>query len=201
MNNLPTPASAIEHNLLKPMSATSQFDFMAVDLNSPDDGEVFLQLNRAYFEWMDHEFRKVVGLPLSSIVGMELEDYVQLTLRRVRELMPEKAWLFFLRAPSGAVAAMGGLRTLADGAAEIVRIYTRPEFRGQGLGGRMVDHLVSHARRTGHAIVRLDTGIFMRSAQRIYAAAGFEMRPPYEGAEPPPVLQPYWLYMERPVET
>lgn len=182
------------------MSVTNQFHFMNVKFDSADDVEVFLQLNRVYFEWMDQEFRKVVGLQLPSIVGMELEDYVQLTFRRLRELMPNKAWLFFLRAPSGAVAAMGGLRTLADGAAEIVRIYARPEFRGQGLGGRMVDHLISHARRTGHAIVRLDTGIFMQSAQRIYAAAGFEMRPPYDGAEPPPVLQPYWLYMERPVD-
>lgn len=182
------------------MFTSDKFHFTPIDLNAPDDMAVFVALNRAYFEWMDGELRNVVGLPLSSVVGMDLEAYVQLTLSKVRGLVPEKASLFFLRAPDGTVAAMGGVRTLADGAAEIVRIYARPEFRGQGLGALMVDHLLAQARRTGHAVIRLDTGVFMRSAQKIYAAAGFVRRPPYEGAEPPAVLQPHWLYMERPVD-
>ena len=92
---------------------------------------------------------------------------------------------------------MGGLRTLPDGAAEIVRIYTRPTYRGRGCGALMVRHLIEEAKRAGHSVIRLDTGVFMRSAQKIYEAAGFVRREPYEGAEPPAVLQPYWLYMER----
>ena len=92
---------------------------------------------------------------------------------------------------------MGGLRTLPDGVPEIVRIYTRPQHRGKGLGARMVSQLVAEAEQRGNAVVRLDTGVFMLSAQKIYEAAGFVRRGPYPGAEPPEFLQPYWIYMER----
>lgn len=98
---------------------------------------------------------------------------------------------------AGRVAAMGGLRTLPDGTPEIVRIFTLPEFRGRGLGARMVNQLVAEAESAGHAVVRLDTGVFMQSAQKIYEAAGFKRRDPYPGAEPPAFLQPFWIYMER----
>jgi ribosomal protein S18 acetylase RimI-like enzyme len=95
--------------------------------------------------------------------------------------------------------AMGGLRRLPDGTAEIVRIYTKPESRGLGLGRRMVGELTSLASSLSYQTLRLDTAVFMESAQRIYEAAGFLPRGPYAGAEPPPQLQPYWLYYERSV--
>lgn len=53
------------------------------------------------------------------------------------------------------------------------------------------------AESAGHAVVRLDTGVFMQSAQKIYEEAGFKRREPYPGAEPPAFLQPFWIYMER----
>ena len=67
-----------------------------------------------------------------------------------------------------------------------------------GVGGLGLESLgLAEAEQRGNAVVRLDTGVFMLSAQKIYEAAGFVRRGPYPGAEPPEFLQPYWIYMER----
>lgn len=177
--------------------AGDQFRFAAVGLRSTEEIQEFLDLTREYFAWMDGEIERATGQPLSAIVGMDREAYVQLTVEAGCRLVPDQASLFFLRDNNGTAAAMGGLRTLPDGAAEVVRIYTRPQYRGRGCGALMVHHLIEEARRAGHSVIRLDTGVFMLSAQKIYEAAGFARRGPYEGAEPPPALQPFWIYMEK----
>lgn len=171
--------------------------FTSTDLKEPNDLEAFTKLNHDYFTWMDGELLRVTGKPIADIVGMDIESYVRRTVDHARSLVPDKAQLYFLRRADGAVVAMGGLRRLPDGVPEIVRIYTRPTYRGQGLGARMIAELVAEAERRGHNVVRLDTAVFMQSAQKIYAAAGFVQCDPYPGAEPPDFLKPYWLYMER----
>lgn len=180
------------------MAAAEDFAFTTADLQHPDDLAAFRALNDAYFAWMDGELSRVTGRGLQDIVGMDRASYVNLTVDIALRIVPHAAQVYFLRDAAGRAVAMGGLRMLPDGALEIVRIYTRPEQRGQGLGARMVNELVAEATRRGAATVRLDTGSFMRSAQKIYAAAGFVRRDPYPGAEPPEFLQPFWIYMERP---
>jgi GNAT superfamily N-acetyltransferase len=179
------------------MAAAEDFTFITADLRDPHDLTAFRALNDAYFDWMDGELARVTGKGLQDIVGMDRARYVDLTVEVALAAVPHTAQVYFLRDGAGRVVAMGGLRVLPDGAPEIVRIFTLPEFRGRGLGARMVNQLVAEAEAAGHAVVRLDTGVFMRSAQKIYEAAGFKRREPYPGAEPPEFLQPFWIYMER----
>jgi GNAT superfamily N-acetyltransferase len=179
------------------VSAPCTFTIKAITLREPGEAQQFLALSRSYFAWMDVELERTTGHSLATIAGMPRESYVRHTVDLARRLVPERASLFFMLDGNAEPAAMGGLRTLPDDAAEIVRIFTRPEYRGQGCGALMVQHLIGEAARMGHAVIRLDTGIFMRSAQKIYEAAGFVRRGPYDGAEPPAVLLPYWIYMER----
>ena len=179
------------------MAAAEDFTFVPADLRNPDDLNAFRALNEDYFAWMDGELARVTGKGLQDIIGMDRASYVNLTLDVALRTVPHSAQVYFLRGADGKAAAMGGLRTLPDGVPEIVRIYTRPEHRGKGLGARMIRQLVTEVEQRGSAVVRLDTGVFMLSAQRIYEAAGFVRRGPYPGAEPPEFLQPYWIYMER----
>lgn len=179
------------------MTKTDEFDIARVDLQLSADVDAFTALNREYFTWMDGELLRVTGKSLTEIVGTDIEGYVQRTVEHTRRLVPHMGQLYFLRCPSDTIAAMGGLRTLPDGVQEIVRIYTRPAHRGQGLGAQMVAHLIAETERKGKLVLRLDTAIFMQAAQKIYAAAGFRQRAPYPGAEPPEFLRPYWIYMER----
>ena len=49
----------------------------------------------------------------------------------------------------GNVRACGGLRVYSERTAEIVGLAVAPRWRGGGLGGRVVDHLVERARTFG----------------------------------------------------
>jgi len=175
----------------------TEFSFICADLQRTADLDAFTKLNREYFTWMDGELRRITRRSLADIVGCDLESYVHRTVTHVQRLPFHSGQLYFLVGEEGEVAAMGGLRMLPDGVLEVVRVYTRPEYRGLGLGSRMVEHLIGEAERKGHALLRLDTGVFMHAAQKIYAAAGFVRCDPYPGAEPPEFLQPFWIYMER----
>jgi carbonic anhydrase len=154
------------------------------------------RLTGDYFRWMDGEISRVCGLSIPDMVGMDMTEYVGMTMDGMCAVRPPEG-LFLIVEDGAEAVGMGGLRRLPDGAAEIVRIYTDPAHRGRGIGARTVAMLVERARAFGYRRVKLDTGTFMTSAQRIYSAAGFTPIDPYEGAEPPAVLHPHWLYMSR----
>jgi GNAT superfamily N-acetyltransferase len=93
-----------------------------------------------------------------------------------------------LRAPGGAylvgyegteAVAGGGLRRLAEGVAEIKRMYVRPAARSRGVAAALLAALEDAARTRGYRVARLDTGPKQVYAQRLYRAAGYEDVPPY----------------------
>ena len=82
---------------------------------------------------------------------------------------------FFVVASSdGEPVACGGVQRLDDGAAEIKRMWVDPEWRGAGLGSRLLRHLESSARASwGYAVVRLDTHSSLAEAIAMYERAGY----------------------------
>jgi putative acetyltransferase len=65
------------------------------------------------------------------------------------------------------------LRPLAGGAAEMKRLYVRPDYRGMGIGRMLAECVLDEARVLGYSVVKLDTLPAMREAQRLYAELGF----------------------------
>ncbi len=49
-----------------------------VELSRDDQRELVLELTRDYFRWMDGEMERAIGLPLSAVVGMDVEIQVKL---------------------------------------------------------------------------------------------------------------------------
>ncbi len=75
--------------------------------------------------------------------------------------------------------AGGGLRRLAEGVAEIKRMYVLPAARSRGVAAALLAALENAARAQGYRVVRLDTGPKQVHAQRLYRAAGYKDVPPY----------------------
>ena len=73
----------------------------------------------------------------------------------------------------GEVVGSIAMRKLADGSAELKRMYVRPGLRGLGLGRRLLDTGLGWAREQGASRVVLDTTEGMKAARRLYQRAGF----------------------------
>jgi GNAT superfamily N-acetyltransferase len=73
----------------------------------------------------------------------------------------------------GEAVCCGGVKRLPDGAAEIKRMYVRPDARRQGVARALLAALEAKARELGYDTVRLDTGPRQPHAQAMYLAAGF----------------------------
>ena len=70
-------------------------------------------------------------------------------------------------------ARESGETGLADGDAELKRMYTVPAARGRGLARRMLRFLEDEARRAGRLRVVLETGTEQPEALALYASEGY----------------------------
>jgi GNAT superfamily N-acetyltransferase len=73
----------------------------------------------------------------------------------------------------------GGLRRLAEGVAEIKRMYVRPEARSRGVARALLVALEDDALTLGYGVVRLDTGPKQVHALELYRSVGYVEVPPY----------------------
>jgi putative acetyltransferase len=79
----------------------------------------------------------------------------------------------------GEAAGCAALRPLSDGAAEMKRLYVRPDYRNIGLGNQLINAIIDAARRATFHTLRLDTLPSMSSAQALYHKLGFVETEPY----------------------
>jgi putative acetyltransferase len=90
---------------------------------------------------------------------------------------------FFVMRDGGRPVAMGAFKRIDAGHAEIKSMHVLAEARGRGLSKRMLEHLVSEARAAGFSRLSLETGVqpTFVAARALYAKAGFQECPPFEG--------------------
>jgi len=131
----------------------------------PKWSPIATSMTRDYFYWMNGEIHKTCHFSIQDIVGMSLDQYIETATNIICPQDQPEAKFYLLIIDNQAVA-MGGIRSLKCGDAEIVRIYARPEHRGKGYGNMMMQKLIHDARLAGFNKVKLDTGIFMKSAQK-----------------------------------
>lgn len=86
---------------------------------------------------------------------------------------------FVLVRVDGRLAGCGGVKVLADGVAEIKRMWVDDAMRGLGLGARLLRTLEEHAVALGCAVVRLDTRRLLSDAVAMYRRAGYRDIPRY----------------------
>jgi putative acetyltransferase len=82
---------------------------------------------------------------------------------------------------NGTLLAVGALKNLGNGEAELKSMHTSLEARGQGIGRAMVAHIVSFAKSTGITRVNLETGSHppYEPARKLYESFGFKPCAPF----------------------
>ena len=95
---------------------------------------------------------------------------------------------FFSFRAGGELLGVAALKRLSADHAEIKSMHTAEVARGQGIGRRLVEHLLAVARRRGFERVSLETGAgpAFAPARELYARAGFAPCPPFGDYLPSP---------------
>ena len=96
----------------------------------------------------------------------------------VDKLIRERVAFFVLRYQSQP-AGCGGVKLFGKDYGEVKRMYVRPEFRGQGLGKKILNQLAAYSRKQGVNVLRLETGIHQKEAIVLYERYGFQRRSPF----------------------
>jgi GNAT superfamily N-acetyltransferase len=76
-------------------------------------------------------------------------------------------------------AAGGGFRRHTDDACEVKRMWTRPDYRRQGLGRMVLAALEAEAAAVGYGRVVLETGPRQHEAEAMYHSLGYRRIPAY----------------------
>jgi putative acetyltransferase len=95
----------------------------------------------------------------------------------------------------GTAAGCVALRHLDGARCEMKRLYVRAAFRGAGLAGLLVEHIIERACSLGYREIYLDTLPDMRAARAMYDLLGFKACAPYL-PEPTPGADCMMLYLD-----
>jgi GNAT superfamily N-acetyltransferase len=134
-------------------AATVRFD--VVDPASPDAQQSVLR----YFEELDRRFPG----------GFDPGDALVVDAPTMRA--PDGS--FVVARTDGAAIACGGVKRIDDDTAEIKRMWVHAEFRGAGIGRRMLERLEHEARALGKRRVVLDTNPTLVEAIAMYERQGY----------------------------
>ena len=114
---------------------------------------------------LDDELRqRYPGEPTNGLTPGDLDD---------------PATRFLIARLQGEVIGCGVLRRLEPWLGEVKRMFVRPDFRGRGVGRRILAALEATAQDDGVRTLRLETGVRQPEAIRLYESAGFRAIPPY----------------------
>jgi DNA-binding MarR family transcriptional regulator len=88
-------------------------------------------------------------------------------------LLAPPTGVFVVALSDGEPVACGGLHAIAPRVGELKRMWVHDDWRGAGLGSRLLRHLEDQGRGLGHDTARLDTNAVLTEAISMYQRAGY----------------------------
>ncbi len=123
-------------------------------------GDPALASMTAYFDELDRRFPE----------GFDPGDTLVADAHKLRA--PEGR--FVVAFGDGEPVGCGGVQTIGPAVGEIKRMWVHADWRGVGLGRRLLVELEALSRQLGHRLVRLDTNSVLTSAIQMYESAGYQ---------------------------
>ncbi len=126
-----------------------------------------------------NEVKELFGDYASSLeISLDFQDFDQELVHLPGDYSPP-AGSILIASWEGEVAGCVALRKFANGICEMKRLYTKPQFRGLGIGRALCEAIIVKARRIGYERMRLDTLPSMETARGLYVSLGFKEIEPY----------------------
>lgn len=166
-----------------------------VEVNLKEHKQVLLEFTLNYMHWIQKNVKKNYYVDMFEEVGTPLVDYVH-DYVEIKSTSPEFKYFLVRHTQSNNYIGMGGIRKLSDEIGEIVHMYIRSEYHGEGMGVQLLKFLLDTAKSMGYKKIRLDTLGFMETANRIYEYFGFEEISQYPQSEVPAKLHRIMKYYE-----
>ncbi len=136
-------------------------------LNDLSQAPGWIDMQREYLAFAAEKHAEVTGQHISA------EDQLAQTLDHIHEHFGQDGRFIVARGDGGALLGMVLLRRLANGKAEIKRLYVSPKARRQGIAHMLMAALTDEARTLGCHALYLDTSAALVDAIAMYRAMGF----------------------------
>ncbi len=120
---------------------------------------------------LQDEVRALIAALNENLLALTPKEF---TFQMTVEEMAAPDTTVFIARENGEAVACGALRRHADGTGEVKRMYTVPERQGRGIGGKILESIITQARREGFDRLVLETGDRHPAAWRVYERAGFK---------------------------
>lgn len=83
--------------------------------------------------------------------------------------------IFYLLLDNKSLIGTVAIRNLGNRKGELKRLYLKKEFRGKGLGSKLLNRVLDFCRKNDFAKIVLDTNKKQTSAQKLYKRNGFKV--------------------------
>jgi ribosomal protein S18 acetylase RimI-like enzyme len=139
----------------------------------------FNQITAQYTQGMIEEIKRLF-IEYSQSLGVDLDFQ---NFEKELNTLPGKyvppAGALILALVDGRAAGCIALRKVDDDICEMKRLYVRNDYRGLGIGNKLISMIIEEASKLNYSYMRLDTLPTMRKAQELYKSYGFYDIEPY----------------------
>ena len=139
-----------------------------------------MQLNYVQYTLEELEEVRNIFIEYSEFLQVDLcfQDFEK-ELQTLHQVYGLPQGCIILAKQNGQTLGCIALKPIAEGICEMKRLYVRPEARGMGLGRKLVEELMSFARKSAYVSMKLDTVSKLKEATSLYRSIGFTETPPY----------------------
>lgn len=175
--DLLAPLTASQRRRLADALATAEMLVRSATLSiepvDPEGDEAAIAL-AAYFTELDERFADGFD-PTAPVEALPGDPDAEPTdpSEPAGSMTPPDGVFLVARSSAGAIAGCGGLQRHAADTGEIKRMWVSPDWRGAGLGRRLLTELERVAVELGYRRVVLDTNATLVEAMAMYESAGY----------------------------